>query len=119
MMGLVDAEYKFIYLYIGCNGRISDGGVFAGCSLAEAMYKRLLNIPEPTELLGNIGLMSYHIIGDDAFPLRDDLMKPFPFRNMSKEQKVYNYRLSRARRVAENAFGILCSRFRFSKPDRT
>ena len=48
MMGLVDAEYKFIYLDVGCNGRISDGGVFAGCSLAEAMNKRLLNIPEPT-----------------------------------------------------------------------
>ena len=55
--------------------------------------------------------MPYFIVGDDAFPLRPWLMKPFCKRNMTVEERVFNYGLSRARRIVENAFGILANRF--------
>ena len=32
-MAVVDADYRFVYVDIGCNGRISDGGVFSGTTL--------------------------------------------------------------------------------------
>ena len=39
-------------------------------------------------------------------------MKPYPFRVLSTEQRIYNYPPSRARHTVESVFGILASHFR-------
>ncbi len=56
--------------------------------------------------------MPFFIIGDDAFPLHTCLMKPFSRRNMEMDELIFNYQLSRARRVSENAFGIMENHWR-------
>lgn len=100
LLALVDDDYCFSYIDVGCNGRASDGGVFDRSSLGQALANNSLDIPENSI-----------IVGDAAFPLKKYLMKPFPTMTTQRE-KVFNYRLSRARRIVENAFGILVSRFR-------
>ena len=46
------------------------------------------------------------MIGDSAYPIHSWLMKPFSFSSdLTTQQCTYNYRISRARIVAENAFG--------------
>ena len=96
LMALVDANYKFIYINVGAYGRNSDGGIFSNF------------LPQAV----NLGPLPYVIVGDEAFPLQKHLMRPFPGKQCSEDKQLFNYRLSRARRVVENAFGILASRWR-------
>ena len=114
LMGLVDANYKFLYVDIGCNGRVSDGGVFKNCSLWKALENKELNIPIPRPLPGGRATapIPFMIVADDAFPLKSNIMKPYGQANLGVKNRIFNYRLSRARRVVENAFGILANRFR-------
>lgn len=112
LMALVDANYKFLYVDVGCNGRVSDGGVFGNCSLSRALEENILHIPHERALPGRNKAIPFVVVADDAFALKPYIMKPYPFRNQPGPNRVFNYRLSRARRVVENAFGHIANRFR-------
>jgi len=91
----------------GSFGRNSDGAVFAHSKLGKYLETHL-GIPEDKQLPGTTCLATHVIVGDEAFPLKTYLMRPYPG-SQSKgdnEKSNFSYRLSRARRVVENAFGI-------------
>ena len=44
LMAVVDHKYCFSYIDIGCNGRVSDGGVFRNCSLYQALESGILPV---------------------------------------------------------------------------
>ncbi|XP_047518484.1 uncharacterized protein LOC125058452 isoform X2 [Pieris napi] len=50
--------------------------------------------------------------GDEAFSISNNVMRPYSGKHLSVQQRVYNYRLSRARRYVECAFGILANKWR-------
>ncbi|XP_018360394.1 PREDICTED: uncharacterized protein LOC108759443 [Trachymyrmex cornetzi] len=64
------------------------------------------------KLPGSNETAGYFFIGDEGFPLSMNLMRPYSGRNLNENKKIFNYRLSRARKTIENAFGILVSRWR-------
>ena len=66
---------------------------------------------QPNPLQGENNPTNYFIVADEAFPLKGYILKLYPHGGLSEEQQIYNYRISRARRVVENAFGILDNRF--------
>lgn len=112
LLAVVDALYRFVWYDIGANGRNNDAGIFSCSSLAKALESNSVNIPAERNLPNTNISLPYMLVGDEAFPLKKYLIKPYPQRGLKEPEKVFNYRLSRARRVSENAFGILVHRFR-------
>lgn len=112
LLALADANYRFIYIDVGCKGRISDGGVFNRSSLYHAIENNRLSIPSPQKLPGSDIEAPFVILADDAFALKTYLIKPFNFRGQNRAELIFNYRLSRARRMVESTFGLIAARFR-------
>ena len=117
LLALVDANYRFTYVDIGAYGSNSDGNVFKTSKFGHKVMTGRMNIPGP-KLLPNFncgGPMPHVLVADEAFPLTQNIMRPYPrLREASvpKQQAIFNYRLSRARMVVENTFGILAMRWR-------
>ena len=80
---------------------------FFNSSLSNALSLNTLNI-----LLLDCESLPYVVVVDDGFSLKTFMMKPYASKNLCTEKRVFNYHLRRARRVVENAIGILVNRFR-------
>ena len=111
---MVDAHYRFLYVNIGAQGSANDAAVYNASSFSKDLLasNNPLNVPESRCIPGSSLVTPFVLVGDEAYPLRPHLMKPFSCRGLDASERIFNYRLSRARRVVENAFGILANRFR-------
>jgi len=121
LMALVSADYKFLMVDIGAQGRHSDGGIFKNSEMGRRFSEGLMNLPPPSIIdLAHTQPLPFVIIADEAFQLNSFTMRPYPGRNITAERRIFNYRLSRARRVVENTFGIMAVRWRiYQKPMNT
>ncbi|KAB0803740.1 hypothetical protein PPYR_00710 [Photinus pyralis] len=117
LMAMVDANMRFTLVDIGAPGRKSDSGVFRMSSIGMGLENNLLNVPKECPISRNL-TFPFVVVGDEAFALTNYMMRPYPRNsNLNRRKKFFNYRLSRARRVVECAFGILRGRWRiFAKP---
>ncbi|KAI9556056.1 hypothetical protein GHT06_018623 [Daphnia sinensis] len=121
MFAICDANYCFTVIDIGAYGREGDAGIFASSQFAMVLENGSLGIPHPSLLVYSDVISTHVFVMDDAFPLMKNIMKPCPGRSLGtllEGERTFNYRLSRARRTVENAFGIIVSKLRiFSKPN--
>lgn len=120
LLAIADAKYKFVAVDVGGYGKSSDGGIFSHSTLGRSLENSTMNIPGPKPLpslsTGEAATepLPHVLVGDEAFPLKKYLMRPYPATTSrsNESERIYNYRLSRARRVVENTFGMVVQRFR-------
>ena len=99
LMALVDADYRFIYVDVGDFGSNGDSGIFQNCPLGKNFMEGNLDLSLkhlPGWAVG--GALPHCFVGDEAFPLHMDLMRPFPRGKKEKQlpynKMIFNYRLS-------------------------
>jgi hypothetical protein len=88
-----------LYVDVGTNGRANDSGVLGRSHVTRLIENGNLNIPPPQPLTGRHADVSFviHVVGDEAFPLKEYHVKPYPSRQLDQDKRIFNYRLSRAR----------------------
>ena len=101
LLCLAGGDYKVIWADVGMNGRISDGSIWNRSSLGQKLEDGKLNLPAPEPLPNRRESTPYVFVGDDAFALRENFMKPYSHSNLDLFTRVCNYRFSRARRISE------------------
>lgn len=113
LLGVVDANYCFAAIDVGAYGADSDSNVFKNSNFGKSLNNNQLNIPSERKLPNDTGIpMPFVIVGNEAFALSENILRPYPKRNLTTKQKIYNYRLNRARRIVDCTFSMLVKRWR-------
>ena len=76
-MALVDADYKFIWANLGSAGSASDALIYNNSEIKELAEDETITFPTPDPLPNDYQDVPYFSIGDDAFALRETMMKPY------------------------------------------
>jgi hypothetical protein len=118
LLAICDANYCFIYVDIGDFGKNNNSSIYNNSVFNRKLRAGSLNIPDATFLPGKSDMkMPFVLVGDEAFAMTNAMLRPYGGKNLCENKRVFNYRLSRARRFIECSFGILTNKWRiFHRP---
>lgn len=95
LLAVVDANYKFLFIDVGAYGSLGDRAVYSSSALSKELDNNTLGLPGSEYLPNSNEQLPYFFVGDEAFPLQTNMMRPYPGRNKGKlplKEQVFNYR---------------------------
>ncbi|XP_039966819.1 protein ALP1-like isoform X1 [Bactrocera tryoni] len=105
LQAIVDGNFKFMDVFIGCPGRCHDAAIWEMSPIRKSIVKGELKI-----------CSGCHLLGDSTYPLESFLMVPYKDNgSLTPKQIKYNKILCSTRAHVEQAFGILKKKFRILK----
>jgi len=99
LLGMADANCWFTQIDVEACGREDDSSVFSNSSFGKAFSSGDLNVPSMRNIPGTSINMPLYFVGDEAFPLKPNLMRPFPRRELDFEKTIFDGKLSSTRRI--------------------
>uniref|UniRef100_A0A3B4BQI8 DDE Tnp4 domain-containing protein n=1 Tax=Pygocentrus nattereri TaxID=42514 RepID=A0A3B4BQI8_PYGNA len=109
--GVADHKLMFWDISVGCPGKVHDSRVFGNSSIFQKGQSSK-HFPPWSEGFQGVSV-PVSIVADTAYPLLPWLQKPYPEgQGITQDQRMYNYRLSRARMCVERTFDRLKARWR-------
>ena len=73
LMAVAHADYRFKYVHVGAFGSEHDSTVFSRSVFGKRLARGQLNLPVSPE-----GELPHCFVGDEAFPLWEIIMRPYP-----------------------------------------
>lgn len=117
LLAVADAKCRFRIVDIGGLERQTDSLIFSSSNFGMSLMNGSLDLPQDSMLLDTSTLepMPHVFVGDEAFPLKKNLMRPFAKSKGTKPlpigQSVFNNRLARAQSVVERAFKMMTAQW--------
>ncbi|XP_036317812.1 putative nuclease HARBI1, partial [Rhagoletis pomonella] len=77
LMAACDAKYTFTAVSIGSYGSQSDAGIFQVSEFGQSLISNTLPLPPDRPLRSGAEPFPHFFVGDNAFPLRRNIMMPY------------------------------------------
>uniref|UniRef100_A0A182PX58 DDE Tnp4 domain-containing protein n=1 Tax=Anopheles epiroticus TaxID=199890 RepID=A0A182PX58_9DIPT len=85
LMAVVDAEYKFMMCDVGGPGSESDAAFIQTTEFYKKLETGRLNLPDDQSPANSTQELPFVFVGDEAFALRKDFLKPFSKKQLNYE----------------------------------
>ena len=89
LMAICDAHYRFIMFDFGQYGSNNDSGILINSAMGKQLEQNALGIPSAACLDGcKYDPLPYFLVGDEIFPLKTYLMRPYPGSDITESESV-------------------------------
>ncbi|XP_073398708.1 uncharacterized protein [Dendrobates tinctorius] len=91
IMAIADADCLFVAVDIGAFGRGNDSQDFKSSDMGQRLYGNHFNFPTPQPLPNTEGPpQPFVMVGDEAFQICQNLLKPYSSRDLDHTRKIFN-----------------------------
>ncbi|XP_071997851.1 uncharacterized protein [Engystomops pustulosus] len=112
LIAVADTKYRFLAMDVGAYDSSGDSRVMEASLIKQKLLHEENSLPPPRPLPGTTQTLPFVMVSDEAFNVTPCQLRPFPRKGLDTRRRVFNYRLSRARRYIECTFGIMIKKWK-------